>query len=640
MGWGRGLVSQLLVVLIIIFFVLSFKKKVNCCSSLALFSFFKFNLQKITHFFFQLSVSQFEMASNCDPQGFIGPYTQEQNISISAILNPNSLEDQPNLNNGIVYEIRKNSSSDGVAAETISKLGQKNEAIQNKNFESLRKKIQLTYNKIKLLRRKGNAEALHNYCQLTFTPPLSKHQNVDDSTKDIIKEVTEKIKDVKKENNYLKRGLDEKEYSNQELKFQIEKLEKVSNVSLDVLKHLQIQHRNAIAKFSADKSLLEKETNKWQKKFEQTSESLDNTTNKLEEAKIKLSKYNPRNVNKRQKRLQDKYVNTLSEKQLFEVQLEQKSKEVNDHQQNLNKKEEELQKHVKNLDSSKEKVTELKSEKHKLQKRLCGLKISLNKTKCSLVTQHEDEICDLKEQINLRNKKITELQQLNVLLESDQIKTFENGRYVNEVRECIMSLLTECNVSMNKVNGVISTVLKKMTGVLPARLPSMAVKSRLLVEAKSVAQQQIVEAMLKDSDPTSLVGNTLHSDATSKFFKHYQSFQVTLSDGKVMSIGMSEVGRGDVNSLMESFTSIVNELADSCTKYEIEKDVKVAKLITSITNTMSDQGSVNPVFNSALSEMRSELLPVVIKNWFNLSDATQANLRSMGNFFLQNAPCS
>lgn len=204
----------------------------------------------------------------------------------------------------------------------------------------------------------------------------------------------------------------------------------------------------------------------------------------------------------------------------------------------------------------------MKSEKHKLQKRLCGLKISLNKTKCSLVTQHEDEICDLKEQINLRNKKITELQQLNVLLESDQIKTFENGWYVNEVRECIMSLLAECNVSMNKVNSVISTVLKKMTGVLPARLPSMAVKSRLLVEAKSVAQQQIVEAMLKDSDPTSLVGNTLHSDATSKFFKHYQSFQVTLSDGKVMSIGMSEVGRGDVNSLMESFTSIVNELAD------------------------------------------------------------------------------
>jgi hypothetical protein len=27
--------------------------------------------------------------------------------------------------------------------------------------------------------------------------------------------------------------------------------------------------------------------------------------------------------------------------------------------------------------------------------------------------------------------------------------------------------------------------------------------------------------MLKDYDPTTMTGNTLHSDATSKFFKHY-----------------------------------------------------------------------------------------------------------------------
>jgi hypothetical protein len=57
-----------------------------------------------------------------------------------------------------------------------------------------------------------------------------------------------------------------------------------------------------------------------------------------------------------------------------------------------------------------------------------------------------------------------------------------------------MSLVTECNVSLNKVNSVISTVLHKLSGVLPDRLPSMAVKSRLLIEAKAVAQQQIVDA--------------------------------------------------------------------------------------------------------------------------------------------------
>jgi stress-induced morphogen len=49
-----------------------------------------------------------------------------------------------------------------------------------------------------------------------------------------------------------------------------------------------------------------------------------------------------------------------------------------------------------------------------------------------------------------------------------------------------------------------------------------------------IAQQQIVDSMLKDYDPTTMTGNTLHSDATSKFFKHYESFQVTLPDGNSM----------------------------------------------------------------------------------------------------------
>ena len=189
-----------------------------------------------------------------------------------------------------------------------------------------------------------------------------------------------------------------------------------------------------------------------------------------------------------------------------------------------------------------------------------------------------------------------------------------------------MSLATECNVkSINKVNNVIKTVLHKLTGKLPEKLPSMAVKSRLLIEAKAAAQQQIVEAMLKDSDPSKLIGNTLHSDATSKLFKHYQSFQITLPTGK----SMSEVGSGDADSILQSFKLLITDLAETCTKHEIHRDAKVAKLITSITNTMSNQGSVNPVFNLALSEMRAELLP----NWIDLGEATQASLQPTSNFF-------
>jgi hypothetical protein len=50
---------------------------------------------------------------------------------------------------------------------------------------------------------------------------------------------------------------------------------------------------------------------------------------------------------------------------------------------------------------------------------------------------------------------------------------------------------------------------------------SYIIAARLLLEAKSVAQQQIVDAMLKDYDPTTMTGNTLHSDATSFELRHW-----------------------------------------------------------------------------------------------------------------------
>jgi hypothetical protein len=50
----------------------------------------------------------------------------------------------------------------------------------------------------------------------------------------------------------------------------------------------------------------------------------------------------------------------------------------------------------------------------------------------------------------------------------------------------------------------------------------------------------------------------------------------------------------DSDTMLQSFKSLVQDLADSCSQHEVQRDVKVAKLVTSITNTMSDQGSINP----------------------------------------------
>lgn len=76
-----------------------------------------------------------------------------------------------------------------------------------------------------------------------------------------------------------------------------------------------------------------------------------------------------------------------------------------------------------------------------------------------------------------------------------------------------------------------NVVLRNLTGKQLTSLPSAGAKSRLLIEAKTVTQKQIVDAMLTNEndlpdqiDPNTYIGNQgncLHQDATSKFHKHY-----------------------------------------------------------------------------------------------------------------------
>jgi hypothetical protein len=53
------------------------------------------------------------------------------------------------------------------------------------------------------------------------------------------------------------------------------------------------------------------------------------------------------------------------------------------------------------------------------------------------------------------------------------------GKYNDEIRETIMALVTQFGVSLNKVNGVIQTVVQKITGKTLSRLPSAGVKIAL-----------------------------------------------------------------------------------------------------------------------------------------------------------------
>ena len=82
------------------------------------------------------------------------------------------------------------------------------------------------------------------------------------------------------------------------------------------------------------------------------------------------------------------------------------------------------------------------------------------------------------------------------ILKDPVVTTFEDGKYTNDVWECVMALLS-LNVSIDKIDQVITVALSKLAKKNIKTLPSAKVKARLMQETQFLVQIKIAEAMLK-----------------------------------------------------------------------------------------------------------------------------------------------
>ncbi|KAK6168725.1 hypothetical protein SNE40_019911 [Patella caerulea] len=273
----------------------------------------------------------------------------------------------------------------------------------------------------------------------------------------------------------------------------------------------------------------------------------------------------------------------------------------------------------------------LKSRIYQLNKKIKRLE----KAKTDFKSLFDIEYGKYTKHIRDLNLEVTLLENENQELSNplEVLKTYENGQYTSDARECCMELLTEGGVSQNKIPFVINSVVTKLTGSVANKLPSQSLLSkRILPEAKYVACRQVGTALLKDFDPTSDIGNVLHQDATTKFSQHYEGMQATLKDGSNLSLGLCNVGGGDANTYVNAFQNIIDDIVLSFSSDSVNDSEYKAKLITSFKSFLSDQCATNPVFNNAISKIREDLLPKVIPNFCNLSKIDQERISDMGQF--------
>ena len=123
---------------------------------------------------------------------------------------------------------------------------------------------------------------------------------------------------------------------------------------------------------------------------------------------------------------------------------------------------------------------------------------------------------------------------------------------------------------------MIRSTLKKMANIEVGRLPAKATTSKLITEARVLADIEVGLAT-KNNEPETTLGNIIHGDGTTKFHKKYKNFQSTVADGTSRSTGLMEMGHGDMAAVVAAFEERMMEIAEAIETVEGEEKDKFLK---------------------------------------------------------------
>ena len=124
------------------------------------------------------------------------------------------------------------------------------------------------------------------------------------------------------------------------------------------------------------------------------------------------------------------------------------------------------------------------------------------------------------------------------------IKTKENWHYSDIVRVTYQDLVM-MSVSINNIEKVARTVLTNFTNLDIECLPKATFARLMYTESRILCQLQVTECLLKDYD---IFCRTLRTDVTSKFGKHYGTFDVVTDQGETFTASIIEVSSGNTET--------------------------------------------------------------------------------------------
>lgn len=235
--------------------------------------------------------------------------------------------------------------------------------------------------------------------------------------------------------------------------------------------------------------------------------------------------------------------------------------------------------------------------------------------------QLQGEIKSLKEKVNSLDLELSETIESTI---DTTIKTFEGGKYTDDVRACVYELLS-LNVGVRNVAPVIRCVLSSLAHKSVDRLPSYGLTCQMILESLAVVQAQLGEALSETPGYT-----TLQSDGTTKYGQHYTALDVKDSS-TTYSLGLRQVFSGAAKDTLETLREILDDI--DAVQLKLGREAVSSKIVMQIKNTMSDRHAAEKAFNELLHDFRADILPIIAENWSNMTDEEKEQLTRMNNFF-------
>lgn len=242
------------------------------------------------------------------------------------------------------------------------------------------------------------------------------------------------------------------------------------------------------------------------------------------------------------------------------------------------------------------------------------------------MTVLNQEIVSLKNKLSSLHLDNAEMNEAIESILTEEITTFEDGKYTNDVRACIYELLS-LNVGVRNIPRIIRSVLENIMHKSVQRLPSYGLTCQMILESLTIAQAQLGEK-LSETDGHC----TLQTDGTTKYGQHFATYDVTNPEDSITyNLGIRHIFSGSSQDTLETFKEILDDIDN--VQQALGKDPVSAEIISKIKNTMSDRHSAEKLFNEMLGDFRAEVLPTVIKNWDRLTEVEREQFTRMNNFF-------